>query len=215
MRKIILVVVAFLLLVVNMVSAQDKISTFIDFRNDYVMPENGDDQYVQAMAIWWQYKSAGLIIEESYADKSHSSCLKSALSWKVGKAWYLIGGVSVNSQGLKFVQTGVWYINKLGKASIYIDLRNYLSITDQKNGYTDNLFRIMYPIGKGFSVGTDLIYDHWWSGPSHSWYFIGPRLSYKINVKTSIYARVSREWNVKEASSVTTDKLRVGLTFSF
>lgn len=215
MRKVMLVTVVVTLLAVNMASAQDKVSTFVDFRNDYIMPEKGDDQYVQAMAIWWQYKSFGTIIETSYADKTHSSCLKPSLLWKVGKSYYMLGGVSTDSNGSKFVQTGVWYINKLGKASVYIDLRNYWIITGRNNGYTDNLFRVMYPVGKGFSVGADLIYDHWWKESSHNWYFVGSRLSYKINAKASVYARVSREWNVRKSGSVTTDKLRLGLTFSF
>ena len=73
----------------------------------------------------------------------------------------------------------------------------------------------MYPIGKGFSIGTDLVYDHWWEGQAHSWYLVGPRISYKLTNEISLYGRVSHEWDVKDIGTDTGYRVRVGLAMIF
>ena len=194
----------------------EKASTFVDFRNQYYASQNGSSQYAEALMVWWQYKALGLVFEESYANKAHSICLKPSALLKVGNSLYLLGGLSTDSNGSDFIQTGAWYMNDFGKFNVLVDMRNYWSITSQSNGYTDNLFRLMFPVGKGFSGGIDLAYDHWWSGPSHDWFLIGPRLSYKITDVIGIYGRVSPEWDIRENNTAKmTMQYRIGLNFKF
>lgn len=194
----------------------EKPSTFVDFRNDYMVSQNGSGQYVELLMVWWQYKELGLVFEETYANKVHAICIKPSALWKIGKSLYLLGGLSTDSSGSDFVQTGAWYINNFGKFNVLADMRNYWSITGQNNGYTDNLFRFGYLPSKNFSVGIDAVYDHWWNGPAHDWFLIGPRVGYKITDTIGIYGRVSPEWDIRENNvAKMTMRYRAELTFSF
>ncbi len=192
----------------------EKVSTMIDLRNDFIVPEKGENLTGQSVNILWQSKWIGGFLESDYKSKNHAFTIKSSLLFIKGP-WYFLGGVSTNSQGSDFVQTGFWYVNNFGQLSVLLDMRNYWSITSKQNDYTDNLLRVMYPITDRASIGADLAYDRWWNVSSHNLYFIGPRLSYQLTKEISIYTRVSHEWDVLGSKTEAVDRIRVGLTFAF
>ncbi|MFH1583084.1 MAG: hypothetical protein ABIB72_02065 [Candidatus Falkowbacteria bacterium] len=219
MKKIIpLLAVASALLMVNLVLAQDpnseRVSTLIDIRNDFILSEKGENQTGQSMKVLWQYKWIGGFLESDYKSKNHALTIKPSFLLKQGP-WYFLGGASTNSQGSDFVQAGVWYLNSFGKFNIFLDLRNYWSVSDKENGYTDNLLRVMYPIGGKFSAGFDLYYDHWWNQPSHNWFLVGPRVKYQLTKKINIYLRVSHEWDVFNGKTGGTDRIITGIQIFF
>lgn len=219
MKKLMLVVVVvFLMVSAALVSAQEpvakKVDVLIDLRNDFVASEKSSNKTIQAATVWVQGKLVGGILEPEYCSKTHYEKIKGSLLLKQG-SWYFLAGATSDSLGNDFVQAGIWYVGKVGKANVLVDARNYWSTSGRDNGYTDNLLRVMYPIGKGFSVGMDFAYDHWWSSPSHDWYCVGPRISYKVTENISVYARVSRDWNVVSGEAEKTDKIRVGLSLTF
>lgn len=213
-----LAMVIVIVLNVNIAFAQEaanpeKVSGSIDIRNDFILPEKGEDLIGQSVNVFWQYKQVGGFLETDYKSKDHAFTIKPSLLLNKG-SWYLLGGTSTNNQGSDFAQVGFWYINNFGKFKVLVDARNYFSVSGQSNGYTDNLLRVMYPITDKLSIGTDLAFDHWWND-GHNWYFVGPIVRYQLTERVSIYTRISHEWNVLNTGTETTDRIRVGLTINF
>lgn len=206
------------ILVANTVMAQEptteRVSTMIDIRNDLIVPEKGESQMAQSVNVLWRYKGFGGFLETDYKSKSHTLTIKPSLLFRLG-SWHLLGGLSTNSQGADFAQTGAWFIDSFGNFKVLADLRNFWSISGRGNSYTDNLLRIMYPITSKFSIGADLAYDHWWNETNHNWYFVGPRISYQLTKGVSIYTRVSREWDALGDKTQTVDRIRLALAFAF
>ena len=194
--------------------AAEKLSVMIDIRNDFILPEKGENITAQSVNIWLQGKRFSGFLETDYKSKSHTFTVKPSLLFKQGP-WYFLGGASTNSQGSDFIQAGVWFIDSFGRFKILADLRNYWSILGKENGYTDNLFRVMYPIAGRLSVGGDFLFDHWWNGPGHNLYFVGPRIAYQLTKEMSVYTRVSREWDVFGDKTQTVDRIRLALVFIF
>lgn len=218
MKKVFLAVAVMMFFIAGSVFAQEtvnpeKVFGSIDIRNDFIFPEKGDDMIGQSVNILFRYKSLGGYLETDYKSKDHSLTLKPAILFCIGQ-WSLLGGMSTNSKGADFAQTGIWYANSLGKLNFLVDARNYWSITSQSNGYFEIFSRATYPVIEKVSAGVDLDFTHWW-GDGHNCYFIGPRISYQLTERISIYARVSREWNVLDAGTETTDRIRLGVAVTF
>jgi hypothetical protein len=215
---VLLAVMIVVLLTVTPVFAEDeksdKVFTYMDFRNDVVNSEKTGGQNIQSAVLWWQAKYLGGVVEPEFRSKNHYERIKSALLWKVSESWYLLGGISVDSQGSDFVQVGVWRIGKIGPFNSLLDARNYFSTSGQSNGYTDNLFRLMYPFTNKLSVGLDVCYDHWWQD-SRNLYFAGPRITYQLTENINLYARFSREWNTFSTGTEYTDRFRVGIVITY
>lgn len=202
-------------LAITSVFAQDseKVSGFVDVRNDIVLPKDEEDITVQSVNIFLKHGRAGVFLESADRSKDHVLTLKPSLLLSKGP-WSLLVGAATNSKGADFAQAGAWYINSFGKVNIFADLRNYFSISGQSNGYTDNLFRIMYPITDKISVGAELVFDHWWND-GHNLYLIGPRAIYQFSKTASIYIRVSHEENATCTGTVETNYIRTALMYTF
>lgn len=192
----------------------DKASTYLDFRQEYKNPQGGAGETGQSIVAWWQYGSIGGLFEGDITNKSHYVDFKPSLLYRKG-SFFFLGGFAADSLGSEFIQTGVWYLNTFGKLNVSLDARNYWSITGKDNGYTEEFLRVTHPIAGKIYGGIDMIFDHWWSGKSHSCYFVGPLVGYKFTSTTSLYLRVSREWDVLGGDTRSTDRLRLGLVFYF
>lgn len=210
--------------------AVEKVSGSIDIRiSDFIYPEKGENITGQSLNAFWKYKQYSGLLETNYISDSHSFAIKPSVQFSKGPLSALVG-LSTNDTGSDFFQAGIWYADSFGKFKVSVDARNYFGITSQKNGYIDNFVRIMYPITDRFSAGIDFCYDHWWDN-DQDWYFIGPRISYQLTERISVYVRPSREWTVKktavetlvgstmvtttERETTSTDKIRLGLVITF
>lgn len=193
--------------------AVEKVSGYIDIRNDFVLPKDGDDITAQSVNILLKRGSFGAFLENAYKSNGHIFTMKSSLLLSKGP-WSFLVGASTNSKGADFAQMGVWYANGFGKFKVLVDARNYFSISGQSNGYTDNLFRAMYLVGDKLSIGADVAFDHWWND-GHNLYLVGPRINYQFSKEVGVHIRVSHEWNVTCAGTVETDYVRAGLMYTF
>lgn len=194
----------------------DKISTSVDFRNETILKEH--DSYIKnSLNIWVQSTTFGTFIEPEIqsTDADSYERLKMSLLWKIKQSpFYLLGGTSVDNKGSDFVQFGIWYIDNLGPFRVLLDLRDYVGISNQNNGYTDNTLRAMYPLFEKVSIGADIIYDHWWE-EGNDLLLIGPRISLEISDSVSVYIRVSHEWNTLDTGTEQINRIRIGLCYKF
>ena len=194
--------------------AAEKLSVMIDVRSDFILPEKGENITAQSVNIWLQGKRFSGFLETDYKSKSHTLTIKPSFLFKQGP-WYFLGGASTDSQGSDFVQAGAWFVDSFGKLNVLADLRNYWSISGKKDGYTDNLLQVMYPITGKLSIGTDLLYDHWWNGPGRNLYLVGPIIAYQLTKEINVYTRVSREWDVLGDKTQTVDRVRLAAMLIF
>lgn len=216
MKGFIAILVVVVVIIASVVWAEDsdRVSTYLDFRQDYKNPQGGASETGQSIVVWLQYGSIGGLFEGDVTNKSHYVDFKPSLLYRKG-SFYLLGGFAADSLGSEFIQTGVWYLNTFGKLCVFLDARNYWSITSQDNGYAENFLRLTHPIAGKFYGGIDMIFDHWWSGESHNCYFVGPLIGYEITKEISIYLRVSREWDILGGNTNQTDRAKLGLVFYF
>lgn len=192
-----------------------KASTLIIIKNDFVEPEEKASYHKQSVSIYchngnWFGGGLDLTVKPKY-DYTE---VKPYLTVNKGP-FYLLGGLSINSAGNDYIQGGIWYTNKFGKVKVFFDLRNYWNIDGESTDYLDSFLKGEYPLGEKFYAGLDLDYCRYWQDGNHNFYFIGPYVGYKITDNTSIYLRLSRDWNVVNGNSDRTDKIRGGLKIAF
>jgi hypothetical protein len=224
MKKGTMVVVT-LIMIMTLVSAicfaeekseENSVSSTIAVWNETYSPSKGENKNFQRMFGFFNYKPLGIggAIEVRINEKNNYTELKPYLTFNRG-SWYFLGGYSTDTEGLRFIQTGAWYINKFGDWNLTLDMRTYISVDGKKNDYTENLFRISHPIAGKLFGGLDLVYDHWWSESSRNFYMIRPFIGYKITKTLSVVSRYSREWDMGGEINKRADRLRLELCFSF
>lgn len=218
LATVVTVVVMIIFLTANEIFAEEvinheKVSGSIELRNNLIFPEKGEDLTSQTVNVYLQYKQFSGYLETCYKSQDHSFVFKPSIQYTFGH-WSLLLGVSSDNSGSDFVQAGLWYANNFGKFKVLVDARNYFSISGKSDGFTDNTLRVMYSITEKISIGTDLMFDRWWND-SHNWYLFGPRVSYQFNNNISLFIRASRDWDVKNIETTTTDQIRTGLIISF
>ncbi len=193
---------------------ENKVSTLLFLRHEWVKPEQNTNYNSQSLFVFWQYKWFGAGLDTTMRRKSDYLEARPFLAFNKGP-WYLVGGFSTNSQDMDFGQAGIWYLNNHGKLFVFADIRNYWSIDGKKTDYLDTFLELLYPVAKKIQVGIDLTYDHWWRGSSHNWYQIGPILRYDFNQNIALHLRPTREWDVMENVKTKADSLRLELRFCF
>jgi hypothetical protein len=202
--------------VVSLVSAEEvkeeKISTTIVLKNDWVFRNSGQSSDVQRMSTYWGYKSFGGGFDLSYARKDGYIQVNPYLTLNKGP-WFLVGGFSFDNFS-QYVQFGFWYLNRFGDFDVFVDIRNYFAVGGKAEGYLDNFIEITRPLGERFYAGLDLEYIHWW-GAGHDWYFIGPLVGYRITKTISTFVRISHEWDILGSRIKEANCIRLGLTFKF
>ena len=190
---------------------EEKVSTTITIKNDWVFPNSGESFDVQRLSAYWHYRYLGGGFDLNYGRKGDYIQVKPYLTLNKGP-WYLVGGFSADNYS-QYVQTGFWYVNTFDKLGVFLDVRNYFGVGGKSDSYLDNFLELTYPLGKKFYVGVDLIYDHWWQG-SHDWALVGPLVGYKFTDTVSAFVRVSHEWDMAGKTSEA-NCVRLGLTFKF
>jgi len=217
MKRTILVLLSLVFFsVVSLVSAEEakeeKVSTTIVLKNDFVFRNSGQSFDAQRMSTYWGYKSFGGGFDLSYVRKDGYIQVNPYLTLSKGP-WFLVGGFSFDNFS-QYVQFGFWYLNRFGDFDVLVDVRNYFAVGGKAEGYLDNFLEITRPLGERFYAGLDLEYVRWW-GCNHDWYFVGPLVGYRITKNVSTFVRISHEWDALGSRTNEANTIRLGLTFKF
>ncbi len=193
---------------------EDKISTFVVLKNDFVSPQHGES-YFSHTTIYSFYRQFGGGMDITYAPKNNYHCFQPFITLNKGP-FYALAGYSGDSLGGKHFQAGAWFAKTHKKLSFFVDLRNFWAVSEEGIGYLDLWVYISHPIGKRerFFVGLETEYIHWWEKQPHNWYMIGPVVGVNITKNISLYVRPSMEWDIAEGTN-RTFKIRTGIKFSF
>jgi hypothetical protein len=217
----IMILMALLLSSVATVQAEeqegDKVSTALAIKGDFVSPHHGEKHFAAQFNGYWHYKWFGTGIDVT--DKRHAGWTQVKPYVTANKGpFYVLAGLQADTNKANHLQTGVWYVNRFKKLNVFLDVRQYWAVNDKCRDYIDAWLSVtnpVTPISERLFVGTELEYIHYWSGPSHNWYFIGPLVGFEITKNISIFARLSREWDVCGSKTETTNRVRLGVKFSF
>ena len=189
-------------------------STLITLKNDLVKPEEGESYHKQSVTIYCHNGNwFGGGLDVTVKSKYDYTEVKPYFTINKGPL-YLLGGLSTNSTGSNYIQSGIWYINKFRKVNIFFSLKNYWNIAGESTDYLDCFLESEYPLSERFYAGLNLDYCHYWN-ENHQFFLIGPYVGYKIIDNVSVYLRLSRGWNIVEDQSNRTDNIRTGLEITF
>jgi hypothetical protein len=184
-------------------------------KNDWVEPDHGKGFYISDTVIWVHYKEVGLYLRTIDIPEKNSVRFSPAISYQVSRKLYLVGGVSNSSNGDKWYQTGVWYVDQFadGKINVLLDARNYFRAGGNATDYMDDFLEITFKPSEKLTVGINAAWDHWWKS-GKDWYLVGPVAYYNITKNIAPFARVSREWSPGNPADTAT-RYRLGLLFRF
>lgn len=216
MKKLFIIAMAIAFCFVTELQAEEgKPLTLIILKNDSVNPKEGESYNKQSSSIYFHNGSwfgGGLDITV----KSKYDYMETNPYITVNRGhYYAIAGFSTNSNGSDYFQGGFWYINKFDKIEVFLDIRNYWGIGGETTDYADVFLRGEHPISEKFYIGIDLDYIRYWQDENHNFYFLGPYVGYKVTDITSIFLRVSREWDVVDGQSNSTDAVRLGMEIMY
>lgn len=193
-------------------ASEDKVSTSVTIKNNWVSPEAGDSLNTQGLDIYWSYGQLGGGVDLCYASKSNFTQIKPYLTFNKGP-WYLVGGFSVDNTA-EFAQAGFWFVDSFSDFNVFLDVRNYFAIDGESDDFLDTYLGISHALGGKFYVGADLICDYWWKN-GDSWYLVGPLVGYKFTKSLSVFTRLSREWLISDSETSASDCVRLGLNLRF
>jgi hypothetical protein len=125
-----------------------------------------------------------------------------------------IAGYVADSKNSEYAFGGVWLSPKFGKVDIFLDLRNYLAISNKASSYQDNFIEVTCPINDSVRLGISGIYDHWWNNKS-DYYLVGPIAYYSFSKQIKVFVRYSYERKILEDKTDSAQRIRFGTTFSF
>lgn len=192
----------------------EKFSTLIVFKQDWAKPDESKGFTKQNLFSYW--KKGGVGAGFDVRTNKSKNYLQFAPFLTLGKdPFYFLGGISTDSQKKDFVQTGVWYWDKVGKVSIFLDARNYYAISKEAISYLDVLYEITHPIRDSFYGGISGGYTHTWDNKQDS-HLAGLLVGYNIDKKISLFARLARDWNFTKGEDLKSGyQLRLGLKIKF
>lgn len=200
----------------------EKVSGLVVLKEDVVFSPH-KDYSIPCISTFFHYKSIGGGFDLRYYERGRVTEFQPYLTFSPNKGkspWYFLGGLSFDSNNTKYFQTGIWYINSFGKLNMLWDVRNWWAF-EKGETYFDPFLQLLYPLPKPFNIderfyaGVELEYNHFWSGPTHNWYFGGPLIGFKITKDISTFVRLSREWDVLKGDTTKTDRIRLGLNINF
>jgi hypothetical protein len=195
----------------------DKVSTTLVFKGDFVKPQSGQAHFASQFNGYWHYKWFGGGIDVT--DKRHTGWtqVKPYLTANKGP-FYALVGLQADTDKTSHVQTGAWYVNRFKKLNVFLDVRNYWAVSGDCQNYLDAWLSVSHPvtpISEKLYVGTELEAIHYWTGPAHNWFLVGPFIGYDLTKNISIFARLSRDWDVCGGKTATTDGVRMGVRLTF
>jgi hypothetical protein len=198
------------------VSSISTAETTVVLKNDWVKPEGSRGFFANGLWLYTHKDKFGIGFDscENYKDGYYQ--IDPFITYDKGH-WSGLVGFSSNNLGNNFVQVGFWYTKTYNKKlSVFVDIRNYFTVSGKQNSYLDNFMEITYPIGDKFYAGIDVEYLKWWDNSSHQCFFVGPLVGYKLSKNVHMFLRVSEEWDKKNhKTSTETDRVRLGLKFMF
>jgi len=190
-----------------------EVTTSITIANDWVNPEQGETYTKQKFEANWQSGWLGYGLLVVTAPESDYVYVQPSLTMGKGPLSAIVG-ITTDSAGSSYYYGGASYAMNFGKVSAFLDARNYWGMEGTSPSYLDNYLGFsLVKIGKA-KVGLDLVYDYWWE-LGDDFYMVGPTFKYALTKSVTLYARPSMEWFVSDGNSTSTEKLRIGLNFSF
>jgi len=193
-----------------------EIASLIILKNDYVKPEHSKGFISETVSPYFQYHGWLGVGGDFTSQPGNKNYLEAKPYLTVNSGpYYALLGYSTNSAGNDYVQAGAWYLNRFGKIAVFADVRNYFAVDGKSSDYLDAFGEATYDLSRKVAAGVNAEYMHWWKGAEHNLYFIGPVVYYKLTKVTTIYGRVSREWNVIGSANEPTNRFRLGLKFSY
>jgi hypothetical protein len=195
----------------------EKVSTTLVLKGDFVKPKHSEAYFASQFNGYWHYKWFGGGIDVTDNRKAGWTQIKPYLTANKGP-FYVLVGFQADTDKANYVQTGAWYVNRFKKLNVFLDVRNFWAASNKCYDYLDAWLAIWHPvtpISEKLYIGTELEYIHYWAGPRHNWYFIGPLVGYELTKNISIFVRLSREWDVCGSKTETTDRVRLGVKFNF
>jgi len=221
MKKAVFILIPFLLILTTVYAEEPKepkIEGLIVLKNDWI-PKPGND--IPCLSTHFKYKSLGGGFDLRYYNRGKVTEFQPYITMNKGP-WYALVGYSVDANNVQYAQTGIWYIKNFGKLNILADVRNWWSLdTGKAKSYFDPFVQVLYPFPKAWNIDNKLYFgvegeiNHWWSGPSHNWYLIGPVVGCNITKNLAVFVRASHEWNVKEDVMERAYRIRTGLIVKF
>lgn len=197
--------------------------TLIYLTGEETFPENGDDFF------GWKIFGKHYILRNSEKIGGFGLEYKTEPDndyWKM-QGWGFIAlpyqydlslGYSEKSNDARFVFLGIdrLFPKVAGTNwSFFIDAKNFFALNDKGEGYLDIYTSILYPFGKRFKAGANVVYDHYWTGESRERFFLGPVAQYRFTENFSIRARVGRNWDWRDRGDTYNDQIRLDLKFFF
>lgn len=198
-------------------SANDKLSTNIVLKGTFVKPHHGEAYFAAQFCGYWHYKWFGSGIDVTDVRRKGWTQLSPYLTANRG-SFYALVGFQADSDRTHHVQTGLWYVNRFKKFNVFLDVRNFWAVSNNTFHYLDvwlSLSHPITPVSEKLFAGVELEYIHYWTGPSHNWYFVGPFVGYQFTKNISAFVRLSREWDVCSGIAEPADSVRVGVKFTF
>lgn len=215
MKKIVLIFLTVVIMGIESITAlaDDNISSVIVFKNNYFFLDKGEKISTQDINLYLSNDKIGGGVDVSMVRKNDFFKIEPFLTLNF-KPWYFLGGFSVYSDGTRYVQAGFWYIKAFKEVSVCLDVRNFFRVDGKNSSYFDPFLNLTYPVGKKFYIGADVEYTHFWETPG-DYYMLGPLIGYNISDDISLYVRFSQEWNLVNGVCDRSQRIRLGLKFSF
>ena len=180
---------------------ESKIQSLVILKNDWVPGSKHTD--IPCLSTYFTYKSLGGGFDLRYYSRGSVTEFQPFMTLKIKGPWYGFIGYSINESHAQYAQTGMWYVNNLGKLNVLLDVRNWWSLdADKARTFFDPYLQLLYPFPKRLNFDEKLYFgleaelNHWWSGPAHNWYMIGPVVGCNLTKNMAVFVRPSHEWDV-------------------
>lgn len=180
---------------------QKTVATLMLIKQNWIAPEHGDGFFKEGITLWWHHQSnIGFGIDIDLTPKTNYQRYLAYINYNHDSdPWYPLVGVSTDSLGKDFIQTGLWYFKKHGQTEVFVDERIYWSVNGKSDTYSELFVEVIYPIVKDVKIGINACFDHWFSGSQHNWWMTGPIVYFDnlLGAGVTPYVRVAYESDVR------------------
>jgi len=209
--SVLLIILAVVLNSSNLWAQSSKVDGTIVYKTNLISLDEGDSFAVHNIESYFSIGKLGLGTDISIVPSDNYLQVKPYATWKVGNGFDLVGGLATDSFGEDFADFGIWYFVQLGKVGLFADQRFFFGLNGKSQSFSDLFANVCYPLSEKFSLGVDLVYDHWW-GSGSNWLLVGPVLSWSATDSVTVFTRVARETDFEGFGA--TD-IRLGIKWEF
>lgn len=194
-----------------------KITTTVFSQFDLASPEDAKDYTQYQLSSYWLYDNQfGVFLEVTAQPERDCNNLLALVSAKINKdaLTHFTVGFSTNNLDSDYLFAGAWQFRTMGKWNSFVELRHYFGVDNTSDDFSDVFAEVTYAVSDKISVGVATIYDHWWESNS-DWFLIGPIVYYKLMDNAKFFVRASNDWYKTSGDTTQTQKLRLGILWTF